>query len=210
MSGAGRKSDSNQHAECVRSHGLPRSGRCRAVATFLLMLAMSALLAACGGSSSTGEITVARSTGRTEPSKAFVTKGPNGELAKLGKESTPEEREAASAAIEESLDYRAESNFAAQCKTLVPKVAKETADQAPKLGPHSCVASIKALARGVKKSVLVSTMVEPIAALRVDGARAYAFYFGSGRERYVFPLERVGGQWKPAALGGFSLELPPQ
>jgi hypothetical protein len=171
---------------------------------------VAALLAACGGSSSTDGTTAAGSSGAAEPSKAFVSTGPNGHLAKLGKESTPKEREAASAAMEESLDFRAESNFAAQCKTLAPKFAHATADRAPKTGAHTCAASIEALARGAKKSILESTMVEPIAALRDNGDRAYAFYYGKGREKYVFPLERVSGEWRPASLGGLPLVLNPQ
>jgi hypothetical protein len=174
------------------------------------VLAVAGLLAACGGSSSSDGTTSTESGGAAEPSKAFVTTGPNGHLAKLGKESTAEEREAASAAMEESLDYRAEANFAAQCKTLAPKFARATAERAPKTGAHTCAASIEGLARGAEPSILESTMVEPIAALRVNGDRAYAFYYGKGHEKYVFPLERIGDEWKPASLGGLPLSLNSQ
>jgi hypothetical protein len=53
-------------------------------------------------------------------------------------------------------------------------------------------------------------MVEPIAALRVNGNRAYAFYHGKGHEQHVFALERVSAEWKPASLGGIPLVLNSQ
>jgi len=211
MSGAERKSDSDQHAERVKSLESTSGRRLRVVAVFVLVvLAMGALLVACGGSSSTHGTTSTRPTRAGEPSRAFVTTGPNGQLAKLGEESTPEEREAASTAIEQSLDYRAETNFAGQCKTLAPKFARQTADRAPRTGPRTCAASIEGLARGAKPSILESTMVEPIVALRVKGDRGFAFYYGKGHEKYVFPMERVGGRWKPASLGGLPLVPTPQ
>jgi hypothetical protein len=176
----------------------------------LMLLPLMALLAACGGGSASTAVSSAGSAGRSEPSRAFITNGPNGRIARLGKESTTEERETASILIEESLQYRAETDFAAQCRTLAPKFARATAGRAPKTGPHTCAASIEALARGAKKSILESTMVEPIAALRVDGNRAFAFYYGRKHEKYVFPLERVDGEWKPASLGGLPLDLTTQ
>lgn len=168
----------------------------------LLFVALMLTPTACGGASndSTASLTVTR-----EPSHEFLGKGPNGELANFGREATTEEREAASRVVEESLRDRENEDWAGQCDTLTSTYARQVAQSAPPGQLKTCSASIEAIAQGTKKGVLASTMTEPLAALRVEGTRAFAFYHGRAGKRYVIPLEMENGEWKLAAL--YELEI---
>jgi hypothetical protein len=171
----------------------------------VLLVAFGMTLSACGGGSSGDSSTSSAETAELrEPSEEFIGDGPNGELAKVGKESTAEEREAASRLIEESLRDREQKDWAGQCETLSAKYAKQVAEGAPE-GLKTCAASVEAFASATKQSVLDSTMVEPIAALRINGTRAFAFYDGTGGRKYIIPLEKDTGEWRLAALSELEL-----
>jgi hypothetical protein len=43
-------------------------------------------------------------------------------------------------------------------------------------------------------------MTGRIAALRVEGAEAFAFFHGTGGIDYVIPMKKVDGRWKVGAV----------
>jgi hypothetical protein len=64
---------------------------------------------------------------------------------------------------------------------------------------QKCAEALEAAAQKASNS-LKNTMVEPLAALRVNGKQAFAFYHGAKGKDYVIPMEKEGGEWKVAAL----------
>lgn len=185
----------------------------RSLAALALFVLFAVVVSACGGGGSSGGSSTksadpneaATHSAKSEPSLEFVGSGPNGKLATEGKESTVAEREEASRIVEEMERAREHRNWAGQCKTFSATYAESTAEGAPKGGPETCAAAVEALARGEGKSVLDSTMIEPIAALRVIGQDAFAFYHGAKGKKYVIPLEKEDGEWRLVALKEFEL-----
>ncbi len=173
-------------------------GRQLAVASALAVIACVLTLSACGGGSEGATSTAVE---RGEPSAEFAGSGPNGKLAKAGKEASAEEREAASEVLEENLQARAAGDWESQCGSLAAGLIKGLEKTAAKGGSEkSCAAILEAAAKKAPEATLEDTMTEPIAALRVNGSRAFAFYHGAGGKDYVVPLQKEGGGWKVAAI----------
>lgn len=138
----------------------------------------------------------------TEPSAEFAGKGENGELATAGKESTDAEREAASKVLEESLVAAANGEWAKQCATL-SRGFVEAIEKRSKAKKQSCAENLKLTGEALGGTPL-NPMTEPLAALRVNGNLAFAFFHGSNgtkQKDFVIPMARENGQWKVSALG---------
>lgn len=169
------------------------------------LLALSACGGSSGGTSSGGSTTSPTTTSSVgkggEPSADFVGKGENGNLAKEGKEASVAEREAASKVLEESFESREAKAWAAQCGTLTAKAVKIVEEEAAKQGKaKGCASSLESIAKTAPESVLANPMKEPIAALRINGGQAFAFFHGTGGKDYVIPMEKEGAEWKVNAL----------
>lgn len=156
-------------------------------------------LAACGGGGS--ELSTDSSQSAQEPSAAFAGKGENGVLATAGKESNAAERNAASEVVERSMRARAARNWEAQCATLARSFIEQL-EGASSGGffKQGCAEVLETVARQATPAALENTMVEPLAAFRVNGSRAFAFYHGAQGRDYVVPMEQEGGEWKILSL----------
>lgn len=188
--------------------GARRRGWWALLAATACVLAVSA----CGGtgSSETGGSTTSETGGSTtsakpppraegEPSAAFAGKGPNGELATAGTESTVAEREEASKVVAKSFKAAENGDWKGQCETFSHELT-ETIEEGSKLfGKVTCVLGIERLAS--QGGNLKSPMAGSLAALRVNGNRAFAFFYGPNKRHFVVPLAREDGEWKLAALG---------
>jgi hypothetical protein len=143
----------------------------------------------------------------TEPSKEFLGSGPNGSLAKIGKESGVAEREEASRVLEEFFTAGAAGDWKTQCSLLAASV-KESIENAVSLtGGVGCAAALGAEAQGLPASVRANTMTGPIDAFRINqGINGFAFYHGTEGKDYVIPLIEQSG-WKVVTLR--SEEIPP-
>ncbi|HSS33910.1 MAG TPA: hypothetical protein VLL27_11575 [Solirubrobacterales bacterium] len=130
-----------------------------------------------------------------EPSAEFAGKGRNGELATAGKESTVAEREAASTVAEASFKAAESRDWAGQCATLSAELIGGLEENS-KAG---CSRSLEQLANK-NGGAPENPMVEPLAALRVNGNLAFAFFHGIEKRDFVVPMVREGSQWKLAAL----------
>lgn len=136
-----------------------------------------------------------------EPSAEFVGKGENGKLAKAGKEASVADREAASKVLEESFEAREAKAWAAQCGTLTAKAVKTVEEEAAKEGKaKGCASSLESIGKTAPQSILENPMTEPIAALRINGGEAFAFFHGTGGKDYVIPMEKENGEWKVSGL----------
>lgn len=136
-----------------------------------------------------------------EPSAEFAGKGENGVLATAGKESSVEERAVASEVVERNMRARAARNWAAQCQTLARSVTEQL-EGASSGGffKEDCAKALEFTAQKATPAALENTMIEPLAAFRVNGRRAFAFYHGAQGKDYVVPMELEGGEWKVASL----------
>jgi hypothetical protein len=186
----------------------------------LLALIVTALIAVgatgCGGSSSDGTngtdgtnggSTSSGEAGSSKPAAEFMKKGANNELAEFGKEASEEEREAASVVLEENLAARASGDYATQCETLSAQSVKLVEESGGPLGKETCAQTLGKQAEKAQPAVLENTMIEPVAALRVQGKQAYALYHGKGGKNYAMSMEKEpNGEWKVGSLT--TQELP--
>ena len=162
-------------------------------AAFAAILLASGL-AGCGGSRSA-------ESGSGIVAEFRVPGGPKQEVNRIiagSREASAEEREAASRALEESLDARADGDWAGQCKTLAKKlveIAEENGSPFP--GAHTnCAKNLEKAAEEAPPAVLANRMNGPIAALRLVGSRqAFAFFHGVGGKDYLIPMEEEDGEW---------------
>jgi hypothetical protein len=141
-------------------------------------------------------------TGGKASAEFLSPKGKN-QIAKFGQEADVEEREAASSALEESLQARAGGDWATQCETLSATGIKnvEGSVAANGAGP-SCAKQLEAQAQPLSetKEIRANTMTGPIAVLRVKGNKGFALYHGAKGLDYAMPMTKEGDEWKVNAL----------
>ncbi|MGB7685725.1 MAG: hypothetical protein WBL45_08070 [Solirubrobacterales bacterium] len=180
----------------------------------LIVAGLAAMIGCGGGSSSNSDSTSPTSTSdsgattapqntespnsASEPSKEFLSNGKNGQLARIGKESSAAEREAASLALEESLDARAAGDWKTQCETLAAAAVEQLEQSASSLTPGtSCAQALEAQGQSLPAFARANTMTGPIDAFRINqGINGFAFYHGTRGQDYVIPLIKQGGEWK--------------
>jgi hypothetical protein len=156
-----------------------------------MLIAAAMLVAGCGG----GAVETDR-----EPSSEFHAKGPNAPILKAGKEADPEEREAASQVVEESLAARASEDWEGQCGTLAAPLIKGIEEAGKALGAKGCAKSLEAQAAPTPPAARANTLTGAIDALRGVRGRGFALYHGTGGRDYVMPLVKEAGEWKVASL----------
>lgn len=186
------------------------------IATALIAAGLAAMVSVgCGGgssstdesnstSSSSGQTTASKgaesnpSASGSEPSKEFLGSGRNGELAKIGKESSPAEREAASLALQKSLNARAAGDWATQCETLAASAVEQFEKSASALSPSTtCAKGLEAQAGSLPPFARANTMTGPIDAFRINqGINGFAFWHGTEGRDFVIPMIKQDGGWK--------------
>jgi hypothetical protein len=166
----------------------------RIIATLLIV----AGLAGCGGSSGSSS----SGSSAADPSAQFPTSKADAKFVKFGSEGAVSERKAANAVLEANFKARAAADFEGQCTTLNRKTIKEVSDSSSKDPASACAKGLSKLAQPLSgtKKVRADTLGEPIAALRVKGARAWALFHGSNGKDYAMLMEKEGGIWKVGAL----------
>jgi len=184
----------------------------------LVLVTMAMFSGGCGGSGGSKDSTSIPTGGTTsqdstsdsggsesesvgpEPSKEFLGSGPNGKLAKIGKESSVAEREAASRVLEDYFQAREDGDWKGQCELLSSSVVEQIERAVSLNGKVECASALGQQAKGLPASVRLNTMEGPIDALRINqGINGFAFYHGSGGKDYVIPLIKQDG-WKVVAL----------
>jgi hypothetical protein len=190
-----------------------RSGN-KIVAALLALGVMALLVVGCGsGDSSSPPLSTASDT-TAEPGAAgspdrssevarngeFIRPGGQNEIAQFGEEAAAVERDAASAVLEESLNARARGDWATQCSTLSAKAIEEV-EEFSKV-KEGCEKNLAALAQPLTESQprRASTMIEPVAALRVQGNEGFALYHGKDATDYGIAMAKEGGEWKVGAI----------
>jgi hypothetical protein len=135
-----------------------------------------------------------------------VSGGPKQEVNRIiagSREASTGEREAASKALEESLEARADRDWSGQCETLSKKFVEVVEENgSPFAGVETnCAKSLAQAGEKAPAEALANNMSGPIAALRlVGGGQAFAFYHGVGGKEYLIPMEEESGVWKLDSL----------
>ncbi|MBS1894787.1 MAG: hypothetical protein JST59_26095 [Actinobacteria bacterium] len=167
-----------------------------AVAAVLLVFAV----AGCGGGTSSS------TTGAAAPDggKPFLKYTKSKKIVAFGTEASAEEREAASAILAQNLVARQAADFAAQCSSLgnagleaVLGTIKSSLTAQPE-----CAEALKKFAEPLKasKGVRTDTLSGSIAALRVEGHKAFALFHGNDGHGYAMPMELEDGEWRVGAI----------
>jgi hypothetical protein len=200
-------------------------GRRTRQAALLALIALAAVGAAsCGGGGSLTSSSTAERTGSSTEQQAGGGEGTGkqsggGELKpekptdprSFGQEAGSAESAAASRALEAFMKARAARERTAECSYLgleAIEPIEEFYSQNQQLKGKPCPALLAALAGFQPKTALENNLDAPIASLRVEGAKAFAIYSGTGGGTYAIPMALEGGDWKVASV--VATKLPPQ
>jgi hypothetical protein len=173
----------------------------------LMVLGLTAVvISGCGGSDSSSSSTSDASNVSTsggsersalEPSAEFLGQGQNGKLAKIGKESTAAEREAASLVLERNLNARAAGDWETQCATLASSAVEQLTRSSALTPGLSCPEALETQAKSLPTFALANTMTGPIDALRINQEiNGFAFWHGTRGRDFVIPMIKQRGGWK--------------
>jgi hypothetical protein len=199
--------------------------RARALAAALAVLIAAAFLAACGGggggdssataaSASTPTTTTSsppaprprspqsaaktraerRLAGRAAP---FVIAEADNSVPTFGSEAGAGERTEAEATLRAYLRARAREDWSGACRLLAKGVREgyeKLAASSSKGAKPSCAEVLPALSKGADLSDPLSGH---LLSLRVHGQNAFALFYGPGHQRYMVPMNREAGQWRP-------------
>ncbi len=138
---------------------------------------------------------VVREAGHAAP---FLVPTGDNSIPTYGAEAPPSEQAAATTALRVYLDARAGGEWAAACAHMAATVQKQLGALTGKQEP--CAAAYAKLSSQVSASMLVSPLSGPIAALRVEGDRAFALFYGLHEQQYMMPMVGGGGAWKVSQI----------
>ena len=158
------------------------------IVTALVAAALgAALLAACGGSSSS-----------TDQLREKTKSG----LLDFGEEGSAAEVEEAEEAVRKVLLARSKENWPATCaqisQALQDKI-KHLAVSSTQLSDQSCPAFLKAFLSLSEQERQEGSVIEA-GSLREQGSRAFFIYLGPGEVVYAVPMRREGDAWKADSL----------
>lgn len=145
-------------------------------------------------------------THRDTPSGAaeLETEGGDNSIQEFGSEASGSDFEAAAAALHGYLDARAARAWRAACSHLSPDTRGSLGDLGGG-GAASCPETLASLSAEVPNEVLAEAAEADVAAMRVEGDRAFLLFRGAHDAAYFMPMAHVGGAWKVAAITASAL-----
>ncbi len=200
--------------------------RARPLLALLLALATCLAVAACGGgggsSSSTASTTSSQasggssSTSATAPAPApkpsgssaasetaaerraagraapFVKPSADNSVPTFGAEANTSQRDRAEAALKAYLRARAGGDWPTAC-TYLAASTRQGFERLAKGATSGCAPILAALSKGADRT---DPFTGSLVSLRVQGATAFALFYGSHHQRYIVPMAREGSSWK--------------
>ena len=136
-------------------------------------------------------------------SSSFRTLGGDNSIQNFGNEADTGEVEAATAALDSYLQARSKGDWSESCAYLAKAAVaplEQLASSSSQLKGKGCGAILAALEGRVPAASRASTLTAGVAALRVDGERAFALYHGPDGVNYFVPMVKEDGKWKVGAL----------
>jgi len=179
------------------------------VAALLATVAGIAIFAGCGSNSSDATTSQAEASTPTEAGSSgasFISAKGKNKIPRFGQEAGSDDREAASAVLQQNQDARAARDWQGQCDTLTVALVKEYEKRAKfyKAG-KTCAQGLGFEAKEAPAAVLANTMTGPVDVLRIDGDRAYALYHGPKGVNYAMPMRLEDGEWRVAEVKTITL-----
>ena len=139
----------------------------------------------------------------------FKVMGGDNSVQEFGEEAGAEELGAASAALHNFLDARAEGNWAATCQYISSTVIEsfeKLAAQVKQIGDMSCGEILEKLINpAAAQSLKEEAAKADVRSLRIEGARAFVIYTGIDGAVLAMPMANEDGSWKVASLAGTPL-----
>jgi hypothetical protein len=160
-------------------------------------LLLAGLAAGCGGGDSRASGSSEKSTpAEKSESNPALGKRPGREVLDFGEEANDEEREAASAVLEEFFQARAAGDWANQCASMTFEQTEET--RMTTVPDGNCAKGLRILATPLAqtRAFRANPMTGPIEAFRVKGELGYAFYRGKDGKEYAMTMKKEGRKWK--------------
>jgi hypothetical protein len=154
----------------------------------------------------------AAATTTTTGAASFRVPGADNSIPDFGGEAPVAERERAAAALAAFLNARAGGRWAKACAYL----ARATHTQLERVGGAAkgnaggCGMALRALSSGGgggTSGLHSETLAGAVAALRVEGKRAFALYHGRDKGKYVMPMVNEGEVWKVGELAPLSYPI---
>jgi flagellum-specific peptidoglycan hydrolase FlgJ len=135
-----------------------------------------------------------------EWSEPLLNSKSKSKVSAFGEEADEDEREAASAVLEENLVAREAGEWAKQCSSLTERAIKKLKENPVPFteGGKGCAKELESQAEPLTQSrqIRKNTMTGPIDLLRISGNQAFAVYAGTGGKTYAMPMEKVDDEWK--------------
>jgi hypothetical protein len=128
----------------------------------------------------------------------FETKAGDNSIQEFGSEAGSSDFAAAATALHGYLDARAAAAWAAACSYLSPGIAASLAQLGGGGGGASCPEVVAGLS--VPGAALSEAAEAEVAALRIEGDRAFLLFHGAHGADYFMPMAHEGGAWKVAAI----------
>jgi hypothetical protein len=139
------------------------------------------------------------------PAASFHVQGGDNSVPDYGHEAGASERQRAEAALAAFLRARAQSDWPRVCAALASATliqldelasgSRTGTARATTGSTRTCERILKALSARPGSS-RADTLVSGVAALRIDGASAFALWHGPGHTKFVMPMRNEGGVWK--------------
>jgi hypothetical protein len=142
-------------------------------------------------------------------SAQFKVKGGDNSIQEFGAEGGSAEFAAASAALHNFLDARAEGNWPAACEYMSQGIAKsfeQLASQAKRVKATTCAEILQVLTNPAAGPALKAEAEKvDVGSLRTEGERSFVIYTGLEGTTFAMPMANEDGAWKVASLAGTPL-----
>jgi hypothetical protein len=127
-----------------------------------------------------------------------VLKGDNS-VPTYGLEASASQQNKAEAPLRAYLRARAVGNWSVACARMATTVQKQLAllgGATQGTGSKGCPAGYAKLSSRVPASSRASVLLGYLTALRVEGDKAFALFYGPHHQQYMMPMVSEGGTWK--------------
>ena len=131
----------------------------------------------------------------------FVVRRGDNSVPTYGSQASSAQRAAATAALGAYLQARAGGDWSTACSQLAKTVQKQIQLLAGAQGKGGgCATAYAKLSAQVPAAQRADPLRGNLAAFRVKGDKAFALFYGPGRQQYMVPMAREAGAWKVTQL----------
>lgn len=159
----------------------------------MVLALLSPVLAACGGQIRTAP---AKRAGTLKTTNAHSATGSGSGILGFGQAAAPAQYALIVRTLHGYLAAEAAGNGPRTCSYLIPALRAQAAGSSP-----SCAAALRTALAHRPPGLRAALRATHVAAVRVDGVRAFVVFHQPGVRQAFFPLFRYHGAWKLGATG---------